>query len=306
MNIARRQVLAGGLAAAVPVCHLPTTPHHPHTPAHPPVLNTPRYRSGPVRFGANSLAWKQFAHAVPKARYVRQYWHGVNKIEPAWPRFAGALTLLSFEPYPRDLLHGRLDAKLRKLAATAPRGSVLVPWYEAGPANPRSYGKFVTATAVRECQGYLHHLLRHTNVRVGSIICGPADQLEDWMAGHLKVYSADIDGDWFMRADRTFETDRFEKRSEANLAIWRRKAGVSWPQVMLAETNSSEPEWFALVASWHAMHGGADLLTFWDENRSCQGTAAKPWPPSAEVISQIRRLSEIYDGTKFAGGAPPG
>jgi hypothetical protein len=98
-----------------------------------------RSRSRPVRFGANRLAWPGFSRAVPLADCARVYENRVNQIPTAWPSVPGAAVLLSIQPWPSDLLAGRLDTRLLAMAAAAPTGSMLTPWYEAGPANPRRY-----------------------------------------------------------------------------------------------------------------------------------------------------------------------
>jgi hypothetical protein len=276
-------------------CH-PQYNHHAHVPKNPIALSEPRTRAGRVIWGASSRQFPEFRTAIPLAGYARAYWHGTNVIGSRWPVLPGARVILSFEPYPPDLLAGRLDARILRLASTAPPGSVLIPWYEAGPNNCRGYPRFVTASSVRDCQGYLHRLLQHTGVRVGSCICGPADQLEAWMAKGLPVYTVDIDGDWFMRSDGSFQVARFNTRACSNLEVFRRLSGRTWPQIMVPETNSDKTEWFWLIADWYARHGGAVICTFWRANRPCQGSAAKPWPPRPGVLPEIRYLSELFGG----------
>jgi len=282
-----------GHAAIIDQCHDPVI-HNRRPAGHPLPLRPPRRQRGIVRFGANSEEWRNFSRAVTKAGIVRDYWHGTDHIEPLWPQFRGRpRVLLSFEPHPEHLRSGLLDARILQLAETAPRGSMLTPWYEAGPNNCRGYPKFVTGTAVRECQWYLHRLLRHTNVRVGSVICGPADQLTGWMARGLDFYGDDTFGDWFT-AGGVLEVTRFEVRQISNLATWRHLAGRPWPAVLIPETSSSHPEWYSLLASWWARRGGAGICTFWSGPRGCQGSEAKRWPPPRAVITEIRRLSALY------------
>jgi hypothetical protein len=280
---------------------------------------------GRVTFGANSHAWPGFSKAIPQAGLVRVYWHGVNLIQDTWPIYGRARVVLSFEPRPRDLLRGHLDAKLLRLASTAPPGSMIVPLYEAGPSNPRDYYAWANASNVTACQGYLHRLLKRTNVRTGSIICGPASQLENWMAPGLDWYGVDINGDWF-RHGTTFETARFRKRQAENLAVWRRKASGR-VRLVVGETNCSlasvQGEWLAMLAGWWAQQGLAsvDISTFWAaagrkklDNDGAQPSVAgnTSWPPPEYVVDQIQVLARKYaprlvtERTTWGGGGGPG
>jgi len=259
-------------------------------------------RQGKVNFGSNRLEWANFKRAVPLAEVARIYHHGLNRFPDSWPTTEGKRQILSFEPHPGDLLAGKFDIRLLGMARNAPEGAVLVPWYEAGPADPRNYnryGSFVTARNVQACQRYLHRLLGRTNVRVGSIICGPAIQLHAWIAPGLPRYYDDIDGDWFLSGG-TFEVARFERRQLENLSVWRRKSGLKWPRIGVAETNCGhrrkQAEWFSLLADYLGNHGGGDVCTFWAESRARQGSAASPWPPRPEVIARLRYLSLLYGG----------
>jgi len=270
--------------------------------AAPAVLaaSRPRRRTRPILFGANRLAWDAFRVAVPRAEVTRVYYHGVNRFPAEWPDGAvGARAVVSFEPHPADLLAGRLDSRLLAAAATAPHWSMIVPWYEAGPANPRRYPSWVTARHVQACQRYLHRLLAPTNVRTGSVICGPAADLHTWIAPGLDWYGADIDGDWFLKGGM-FEVSRFERRQAANLAVWKQKARSGRPRVVIAETNCGHDRyravWFAMLAAWHAEHEGARLVTYWSEpGRVRQGTGTGPWASASDQTTDIlRQLSELY------------
>lgn len=269
---------------------------------------------GAITFGSNSHAWPGFSRNIPEGGVVRDYWHGLNYLQDRWPDFGRARVVLSVEPHPADLLDGKLDARFLRLAATAPPGSMLVPWYEAGPANPRDYYSFACNPAnVRACQWYLHHLLRQTNVLVGSIICGPAIQLHEWMAPALDWYGVDINGDWFRRGEQ-FEVARFHRRQAENLAVWRRKAGGR-VRLVVAETNCTLDEvrgpWFRLLASWISAQRllSADVCTLWtapgrrkrDNDRPQASPAAVGpgnWPPSEATIRALRELATRYDPGK--------
>jgi hypothetical protein len=110
----------------------------------------------------------------------------------------------------------------------------------------------------------------------------------------------DIDGDWFLKGG-VFEVARFERRQEANLAVWRRKARATWPRIAVAESNCGKDkdraEWFAMLTDYLGNHGGGEIITYWQEpGRLRQGSGTGPWPPSKAVIGRLRYLSELYGG----------
>jgi len=250
-----------------------------------------------VRFGASRDAWPAFHHAIPYASGTRIYCNRVNQIPVPWPS-PHAAALVSIRPWPPDLLGGRLDRRLRHMARHAPPGSMLTPWYEAGPSNPRGYDKAITATAVQHCQRYLRHFLRHTNIAVGSLIAGPAADLAEWIAPGLDWYGDDIDGEWFRQGGQ-WRTSYFQRRQARNHAEWQRKARTRHPRVVVGETNIHDdqlrPEWFTMLAANMATRGGGRILTFWAEpGRARQGHGTGPWPPSARTILTLRNLAAYY------------
>jgi hypothetical protein len=161
----------------------------------------------------------------------------------------------------------------------------------------------VTARSVTACQAYMHRLLAPHGVLTGSLICGPAAQLDAWIAPRLGFYAVDINGDWFIEGG-TLRVREFERREAANLAVWQRKARSARPRLVVGETNCGQDhvrfraEWFTLLASWLSAHGGGDVITYWSEpGRTRQGHGTGPWPPSGQVISRLRDLSATLYGS---------
>src|SRR5215469_9056343 len=123
--------------------------------------------------------------AARAARAVRIYYDAVDVFPSAWPRRAGTnWTVLSIRPRPGPLLSGSLNPQLDALIDTAPPHSRLTIWHEdAVGNNPLGYRGLVRNPAVyRAMQAYMEHLVDGSNVRFGTIGCGPAGQAEQWYA----------------------------------------------------------------------------------------------------------------------------
>jgi hypothetical protein len=252
-----------------------------------------------VTFGANRGTFPHFRDAVPLAKCVRVYYDEENVFPLVWPHeLADVWVTLSIRPNPGDLLAGRLDAALLALAHTAPLHSELAPWHEAGGNNPRHYPSYITASSVRAMQEYLARLFEGTHVRVGSIICGPANQLADWIGRGLDWYSTDwYDNERYWNKDGTLSLENMAKRWLGDVEVWRKLSGVRRPRLRICESNSGmdshRANWFGNQAKLLANNNGHRLLTFWHSpERARQGSLSGPWPPSKPVVRRLRWLAE--------------
>jgi hypothetical protein len=250
-------------------------------------------------FGANRGTFPQFQAEIPVARSVRVYYDQENVFPAVWPHsLADVWVTLSIRPNPGDLLAGRLDAALLSMARTAPPHSELAPWHEAGGNNPRHYPSYITAVSVRAMQEYLARLFHDTHVRVGSIICGPANQLSDWIGRGLDWYSTDwYDNERYWNKDGTLSFDSMAKRWRSDVEVWRNLAGVPRPRLRICESNSGHDShranWFGYQAKLLAATNGHRLITFWQApQRARQGSLSGPWPPSDQVVRRLRWLAQ--------------
>jgi hypothetical protein len=258
-----------------------------------------------IAWGSNRGTWDQFKSAISGARAVRVYYDQPNVFPAHWPDRAGrnVWTLLSIRPTPRALFHHRLDAELRALIASAPPHSDLTIWHEdAVGNNPLGYPRPLRRPATyRRMQTYMEHLVHGTNVRFGTIGCGPVNQAEKWYAPHLDWYGFDLF--WNPRYDGPdghLLKAKVWARLDANLTALRQVSGERHPMIRIGESNAAQDfrrrAWFTDVASWFAAHDGggpAWILTYWNAKHSgAEGGLSGPWPPSAPVVRRLRRLIE--------------
>lgn len=255
----------------------------------------------PIAFGVNRNYYQSFTAAVHGAQAVRIYYDAENVFPDTWPdRLPGAWATLSIRPHPLDLLKGTLDSQIRNLLQSAPAHSELSIWHEAGPGNPLGYPRYINAASMSLMHTHLQNLCRGTNVRYGSIICGPANQREAWLGRNLDWYGVDqYDNDRFHNPDGTLNQAKLYQRMNANLATWRKVAGTQHPSVRLCETNSPldshRTHWFALMAAWMAHNNGHRILTYWNSvHGKATGGLSGPWPPSDQVVSHLNFLVRTY------------
>ena len=265
----------------------------------------PSTAHGRVRIGVNRGTWAPFTRAVPDAGVVRVWYNTVNAIPQRWPARAmlpggaPAPVVLSIRPWPPDLFRGRLDAALEDLVTSAPRGSFLNAWHEAGGNNPLGYPPEVNHPAVmRNVHQYVHACCGGSNVRYGPVTCGPAAQLAagGWIPGGMDFYGTDwYDNSRYWRRDGTIDPARVEERCASNLDTWRRVSGQRYPVWLIGESNSSRDchrlTWFGLQAQFLSEHAGHALCTAWF-NRP--GGLSGTWPPSAATRRGLGRLARVY------------
>lgn len=250
---------------------------------------------GRVTFGANRDAWVKFKAAIPRARDVRVYYDAENVFPATWPTSAkGAWVTLSLRPKPADLLSGKLTKQLKALFASAPAHSEVTFWHENEPGNPLGYPPDVTKARTNVAMlKYGEKLAKGTKVKVGQIICAPANQMRTWIAPRLGWYGVDLFANPnFENPDKTLSKAKLWNRLNHDEAVFRAKDGRRWPQIRFDEANARRDwhrkEWFTLLTQWLRGHGGGRLLTRWTQARS---KLTGPWPPSRPVIRRLRALS---------------
>jgi hypothetical protein len=282
-DISRRSALGAGvaaLAAAVPL-----------TAGRPALAGT----HGQLIIGANEGWYTKVHAAVPAASCRRVYFPEYNYIPGQWPSTRNAsTTLVSIRPVPADLLAGRHDTRIRAFLRTAPPGSDLTAWHEAG--NLAGYPAYITAPTMRAVHAHLHRLCRHTNVRYGPILCMHPRDMLPWMVPGLDWYGLDI-YDWleFRHPDGSLNING---ALYPRLAQWRaviqQFTKTPSPVLNICETNSSRveyrPEWFTAVARWMSRNGGQRMLTYWSKAHNDAG----PWRPGdTAVINSLARAAAL-------------
>jgi hypothetical protein len=282
-DMSRRSALGAGaaaLAAAVPLA------------AAGPARASERRK---LVIGANEGWYTRVHNAVPAVSCRRVYIPDHNDIPAQWPSTGNArTTLVSIRPVPADLLAGRLDARIRAFVRTAPPGSDLNAWHEAG--NLAGYPSYITAPTMRAVHAHMHRLCRHTNVRYGPILCMPPRSMAPWMVPGLDWYGLDI-YDWleFRHPDGTLN---IHGALYPRLAQWRaviqQFTGNPSPVLNICETNTPRLEyraqWFTAVAGWMSRNGGARMLTYWSRAHRNAG----PWlPHDRAVIRSLRRAAAL-------------
>lgn len=253
-DMSRRSALGAGaaaLAAAVPLT------------AAGPALASERRK---LVIGANEGWYTKVHNAVPAVSCRRVYIPGHNDIPAQWPSTGNArTTLVSIRPVPADLLAGRLDTRIRAFVRTAPPGSDLNAWHEAG--NLAGYPAYITAPAMRAVHAHMHRLCRNSNVRYGPILCMPPRSMAPWM-----LYP--------------------------RLAQWRaviqQFTNNPSPVLNICETNTPRlayrAQWFTAVAGWMSRNGGGRMLTYWSRAHRNAG----PWRPhDRAVIRSLRHAATL-------------
>lgn len=240
--------------------------------------------------GADEGWYTQVHAAVPALSCRRVYFPEHNYIPSQWPSTRDArTTLVSFRPVPADLLAGRLDARIRAFLRTAPPGSDLTAWHEAG--NLAGYPSYITAPTMRAVHAHMHRLCRHTNVRYGPILCMHPLSMPPWMVPGLDWYGLDI-YDWleFRHPDGTLNIDgALYPRLTQWRAVIQQLTNSRSPVLNICETNSNRveyrPQWFTAVAHWMSRNGGQRVLTYWSNAHGDAG----PWRPRDTAV--IRSLA---------------
>src|SRR5215472_3761150 len=195
-----------------------------------------------ITWGVNQAVWDNFLAAVPRANGVRVYYDTENYVPPSWPMFLqDPWVTLSLRPMPGPLLSGKLDARLRRLIRSAPPHSQLTIWHEdAVGNNPLGYPAALRDPArYIRMQKHMERLVRRSNVRFGTIGCGPMLQAEKWFAPHLDWYGYDFyDNSRYWNKDGTLSRAKIWHRMDGNLAAFRKVSGERFPLIAIGEANS--------------------------------------------------------------------
>jgi hypothetical protein len=284
-DISRRAVLgtgaalAGiGLAAAVA------------GPAQAAARSVPPGAGQGLRVGANAEWYAAVHAAVPQVTCRRVYYPEHNFVPTGWPAGpAGSTALVSIRPVPADLLAGRLDGQIRAFLASAPPGSDLTTWHEAG--NLTGYPGYITAPAMRRVHRYMQRLCAGTNVRYGPVLCMRPSSMTPWLVPGLDWYGLDI-YDWPEFHDPRGPLDlrgRLYPRLDQWRGVVQQVTGRRAPALSICETNSvhpaHRPKWFSALAGWLGGNGGRCLLTYWSDSPGAVG----PWLPHDRAVVRALR-----------------
>jgi hypothetical protein len=254
----------------------------------------PAATAGRVVIGANEPWFLDVHEAVPAAR-CRRYYYGTHDYIPArWPTSTNAASeSVSIRPVPSSLLSGRLDAKLTAFIGSAPPGSFLTAWHEAG--NLAGYPAYINPRNMRAVHRYMNRLCQGTNVSYGPILCMHPDKMPPWLVPGMGWYGLDI-YDWpefhFPGGGVLDIHGRLWPRLSRWKAVIRKVSGHRNPELAICETNaknpSHRPKWMLAVARWMAENGGRRMLTYW----SPRGVG--PWlPQDRAVILALRHCTRL-------------
>jgi hypothetical protein len=306
-DISRRTLLGAGaaLAGAFAVAAVAS-------PAQAAAEAATRGRPGAsLVLGANAGYFDAIHAAVPRATCRRVYFPEYNYIPPQWPARDDASTALtSIRPIPADLLSGRLDGPIRSFLRSAPPGSQLTTWHEAG--NLAGYPSYITAPAMRRVHRHMHRLCSGTNVRYGPILCMRPASMPPWLVPGMDWYGLDI-YDWpeFHAPHGALEIrDLVYPRLDQWRAVVQQVSRRRAPVLSICETNSVHPshraKWFTALAGWLAANNGHTLLTYWSSSPGAVG----PWLPHdrsvIHALRQVRLTAGISRGRIRHGGATRG
>lgn len=242
--------------------------------------------------GANHDVFPLLAADVPAATGRRIYCARRNLWPKAWPAIRGATDVLSIRPDPADLLAGKLDAAITDLISTAPDGSALTCWHEAGSLPEYVPMPDITPAAITAVHLHVQALCsaaKRQAVTYGAVLCMPPQDMEPWMPAGLDWYGLDFyDEPWFrLRGDASLPLSLLAVHQR--LDFWKATVqaitGNPAPELMLCETNSHDPamrpQWLAAVGEWLAANGGTRMLTFFHPD----GPLSGPWLPGDTAVT---------------------
>jgi hypothetical protein len=266
-----------------------------------------------IIWGANVTTYPKFRARIPGAHAVRIYYGSPATAPAACPRQPDhAWETISVRPDYAGLMAGRYDHYYRAWFKSCPPHTDVTAWHEASGNNPLGYPKSIHNAAHYKAILYrLQGLARHSNVRIGTLLCGPLNQVTNWLPRHLGWYGFDlyfntksyVHGHAVIAAPFATSSGSVSRqlvwhRLDANLAAIRHASGQHYPRIDIGESNASpdwrRTAWFTDVASWFGSHDGhrmARVLTFWRKKAPGTGGLSGPWPPSAAVIRTLRHLA---------------
>jgi hypothetical protein len=240
-----------------------------------------------LEIGTNAGWFAAVRAEVPAVTCRRVYYPEHNFVPQQWPSGPFPSTaMVSIRPIPADLLAGRLDARIRAFLRSAPPGSDLTAWHEAG--NLTDYPAYITPPAMRAVHAHMHRLCRGTHVRYGPILCMRPSSMPPWLIPGLDWYGLDI-YDWPEFHSRHGPLD-ITGRLYPRLAQWRAMVQhvtrTRSPVLSICETNSGHashrPKWFTALARWLGVNGGRRMLTYWNDTPGAVG----PWLPHDTAVAR--------------------
>ena len=252
-------------------------------------------RGRELQIGANAGWFSAMQTAVPAATQRRVYYPEYNYIPPHWPSGPTvSLAMVSIRPVPADLLAGRLDAPIRSFIQSAPPGSDLTTWHEAG--NLAGYPAYITPAAMRRVHTHMQRLCQGTNVRYGPILCMHPSSMPPWLVPGMDWYGLDI-YDWseFHFPHGPIDVHgRLYPRLNQWRAVIQHVSRRRVPTLSICETNSHHPthraRWFTALAHWLSTNGGQSMLTYWSSSPDAVG----PWlPHDRAVVRALRHASTL-------------
>lgn len=244
--------------------------------------------------GSNASDFPAFQQAVPAAAMRRGYYPEENTWPKRWPVNTTSAALISIRPNPNDLLRGKLDAQVKSLVESAPPGSCLNAWHEAGNLAEYNHLGYIRPHIMNAVHARMQRLCAGTSARYGPILCMPPAAMGEWMPRGMDWYGLDI-YDWPQFRLPDGETDahgRLSERLSGWLGAVRLASGQKYPKLSICETNSNRlghrAEWFTALGGWlQSYPGGEHFLTFWSE------AGCGPWlPEDAKTIAALNRLAK--------------
>jgi hypothetical protein len=265
-----------------------------------------REAMGNVLLGCNAGVFGDVHAVVPGIKACRSFRDRVNHIPAKWPGAHGeAYTVVSLRPDPRDLLAGRLDDQILPLLGTAPSGSQLTVWHEAG--NLYKHNRSITPAAIRQSHVKMRNLCRHagSGVGYGCIIYGTIAEMDKWIptaSYPLDWYGIDIydnlnsnNGGSFRAADGAVSFGKIKAYLDEYRALAQARTGLRYPRINVCEMNSPRvqyrPDFFKQVARWMNGNGGGQLCTFF----KCGGNSGGRWLPDDQpTIDALNHIVSAY------------
>lgn len=247
--------------------------------------------------GANHDTFPALAGAVPGVTGRRIYCARRDTWPATWPALAGTVTadVLSIRPTPVSLLAGEHDTSLKHLISSAPYGSRLTCWHEAGSLAEYSAMPDITPANITAVHQHMWKLCMGTGVGYGAILCMPPQQMSPWLPPGLHWYGLDI-YDWpefHWRNTASIRTRALYNRLDYWAATVEAINGDTNCDLLICETNSHypqhRPQWFTSVAEWALDVGAAGMLTFWH----AAGAASGAWDSAdTATIAALRAAAE--------------
>ena len=260
-------------------------------------------------YGANHDHYGQFVGAITDGIhgyrvYADRVFDTVDQMPTAWPSDLPTNYMTwSLRPNLVNLLRGDFDDAIVALIAEAPDHAELTIWHEAGPGmnGPGdNYAQYGYVDEYHIYHGHLHMQALCTNnpdstgghVKYGSIITGPASQMQGWLGRNLDWYGVDIYDNPNLQTNGVPDQAKINNRMDNNLVTWTAVCPDHLPSIRIPESNSpvdaNRDAFWLYLSQWMVANNGFRLLTYWNAN----GPDSGPWPPSQTVIDYWNNVLE--------------